>query len=195
MLKATLRQVMLQKRVQYTSAEIDGFSKQIAKLFFSYFSPEGVNTIHIFLPIQKKNEINTWFIIRKLWEDYAQVRVVVSISNTQDFTLSHFNLLPQTKLVENKWGIPEPEGSEAVSVEEIDMVIVPLLAFDAHGHRVGYGKGFYDRFLNACRPDALKIGLSLEASVKRITDIHPGDVVLDHAVTPTDVISFNKLKE
>ena len=74
--------------------------------------------------------------------------------------------------------------------ETLDLVFVPLLAFDKTGQRVGYGKGFYDRFLAACRPDTIKIGLSLETSVAQVADVHEGDVVLDYVITPAGVIKF-----
>ena len=66
-----------------------------------------------------------------------------------------------TKLVKNKWNILEPAESESVEIERIDVCLVPLLCFDERGFRVGYGKGFYDKFLSECRADCLKIGLSL----------------------------------
>ena len=71
------------------------------------------------------------------------------------------------------------------------MVLVPLLAFDRLGHRVGYGKGFYDRFLASCRPGTTKIGLSLEAIGRQVGDVHEGDVVLDYVITPSEVIAFH----
>jgi 5-formyltetrahydrofolate cyclo-ligase len=190
MQKACLRKEMLQKRLGYEAADIARKSKQIAANFFRSFSLENIKAIHVFLPIQLKNEIDTWPIIRKLQAEYPQIQVVASVSDLQEFTLTHHWLLPETELVQNKWGIPEPQGAEAVAVEKIDMVLVPLLAFDRQGHRVGYGKGFYDRFLELCRPDTIKVGLSLEEPVTAITDIHAGDTALDFALTPTNIYQF-----
>jgi 5-formyltetrahydrofolate cyclo-ligase len=122
--------------------------------------------------------------------NYPHIRIAVSVSNLVDCTLDHFWLKPETKLQENKWGIPEPVQAEAIGVGEIDMVLVPLLAFDRQGHRVGYGKGFYDRFLASCRPATIKVGLSLETSMHQVADVHAGDVVLDYVITPAEVIKF-----
>ena len=69
-------------------------------------------------------------------------------------------------------------------------MIVPLLCFDARGHRVGYGKGYYDRFLQKCRPDCIKAGLSFFPPVKKIDDIHVADVQLDLVVTPNETFYF-----
>jgi len=190
MQKARLRKDMLQKRLGYQAEEIAERSNQIAANFFDHFALENIKAIHIFLPIQLKNEIDTWPIIRKLHTDYPDIQVVASVSDLREFTLTHHWLLPETELVENKWGIPEPQGAEPVAIEKIDMVLVPLLAFDDLGHRVGYGKGFYDRFLNLCRPDTIKVGLSLEEQVTEIADTHPGDAALDFVITPAKVYKF-----
>ena len=190
MQKTRLRIEMLQKRLGYDAAEIARKSQQIAANFFAHFSLEDIKAIHIFLPIQLKNEIDTWGIIRKLHTEYPHIQVVASVSDLQELTLTHHWLLPETELVQNKWGIPEPQGAETVAIENIDLVLVPLLAFDTQGHRVGYGKGFYDRFLHLCRPDTVKVGLSLEEPVVQITDIHEGDTSLDFAVTPAKVYKF-----
>ena len=69
--------------------------------------------------------------------------------------------------------------------------MVPLLAYDKTGHRVGYGKGYYDRFLKETRPDCLKIGLSAFQAEAEIPDTHEGDVRLDMCLTPHETIRFN----
>ena len=74
--------------------------------------------------------------------------------------------------------------------EKIDLVLVPLLAFDKRGHRVGYGKGYYDRLLSQVRHDCRKIGLSLFQPVDVIDDIAASDIELDECVTPEGVVAF-----
>ena len=116
--------------------------------------------------------------------------LVVPVTNFKELTLSHYLLTSTTELAENKWGILEPLAAEPMAETAIDLILVPLLGFDKQGHRIGYGKGFYDRFLHLCRPDVLKVGLSLELPVAKITDVHAGDVLLDYAVTPEKVYTF-----
>ena len=192
MQKRELRQQMQQKRAHYTAAELQEWSSRITGHFFDHFTLADYKTIHVFLPILRKKEIDTWQIIRQLQMNYPHIRIAVSVSNTVDCTLDHFWLKPETKLQENKWCIPEPVQAEGIAVADIDMVLVPLLAFDRQGHRVGYGKGFYDRFLASCRPGTVKIGLSLESVGKQVADVHEGDVVLDYVITPAAVIAFQK---
>jgi 5-formyltetrahydrofolate cyclo-ligase len=190
MQKKDLRRQLLQKRAAYSPAELAAKSEAIAAHFFAHFNLAEIKAVHIFLPIQRRHELDTWPIIRQLQKDYPLVRIVASVADTREFTLTHHWLLPETKLVENQWGIPEPQNAALVPIEQIDLVLVPLLAFDAQGHRVGYGKGFYDRFLSACRPDTVKVGLSLEPAVPAITDVHEADVRLDWVITPEEVIKF-----
>ena len=73
---------------------------------------------------------------------------------------------------------------------EIDLVFVPLLAFDKKGFRVGYGKGFYDKWLAGCRPDCIKVGFSYFEPVESIDDRHEFDVPLNLCITPHNVYVF-----
>jgi 5-formyltetrahydrofolate cyclo-ligase len=77
-----------------------------------------------------------------------------------------------------------------VPATKIDVVFVPLLAFDKKGHRVGYGKGFYDKFLSECKPETIKIGLSFFEPEELISDVFEDDVTLNYCVTPNGVYAF-----
>ncbi|MEO5891340.1 MAG: 5-formyltetrahydrofolate cyclo-ligase [Ferruginibacter sp.] len=90
----------------------------------------------------------------------------------------------------NKYGIEEPLDGIDMFPTEIDMVIVPLLCFDKKGNRVGYGKGYYDRFLSNCRKDCLKIGFSYFGPVDQVDDVNKFDVKLDYGITPDEVYQF-----
>ncbi|MNY64409.1 5-formyltetrahydrofolate cyclo-ligase family protein [compost metagenome] len=70
------------------------------------------------------------------------------------------------------------------------MVFVPLLAFDIHGNRIGYGKGFYDKFLAECKPETIKIGLSFFEAVNQIDDVFESDIKLDYCVAPEKIYQF-----
>jgi 5-formyltetrahydrofolate cyclo-ligase len=69
-------------------------------------------------------------------------------------------------------------------------VLVPLLIFDRQGHRVGYGKGFYDRFLRRCGPETRRIGISLFDGIDKISDVHSSDETLHQCITPEAIITF-----
>jgi len=90
----------------------------------------------------------------------------------------------------NKYGIEEPVDGIDMFPTEIDLVIVPLLSFDKKGNRVGYGMGYYDRFLKLCRKDCLKIGFSHFDPIEQIADSDKFDVKLDYCVTPETIYQF-----
>jgi 5-formyltetrahydrofolate cyclo-ligase len=190
MLKKQLRQLFLAKRQQLTAANLQNFSLVISQKFFQAFSLEEVNSLHVYLPILKHNEINTWFIIRKIWQQYLHISLVISKTNLSQKTMESYVLAANTTIIENSWNIPEPVNATHFAEEEIEMILLPLLGFDREGHRVGYGKGFYDNFLQKCKPEIIKIGLSLFEPVDKILDVHEADVKLDFCVTPAEVFSF-----
>lgn len=184
MRKAELRKQMLQKRRAMLRQEVQRRSESIADTFFRHFPLQAGQTVHVFLPILKNNEVNTWAIIERLRLQHPEVRVAVPVTDVEQNILTHHHLTDEAVLMENRWGIPEPQNAHIIHAREVDVVLVPLLAFDEEGHRVGYGKGFYDRFLADCRPNALKVGLSLEPAVMRIADPNPFDVPLDAVIMP-----------
>lgn len=190
MTKFELRKIYLEKQKSLSDAEREEKSRRIANGFFENFSMENINLLHVFLPIETKREIQTSFIFKRLWAEFLNVATAVSRVNFQTMTLENFRFDSETKLAENKWHISEPTGGEPIASERIDAVLVPLLCFDERGFRVGYGRGFYDRFLSECRTDCLKIGLSYFPPVAEISDARDFDVKLDFCVTPPTVVKF-----
>lgn len=98
----------------------------------------------------------------------------------------------KSKFLASDWGILEPTNDTSVQLnpKDIDLIFIPLLAADTQGHRVGYGKGFYDRFLANTKPELIKIGLGLEEPIEPIEDLNPFDIALDFAITPKSVYRF-----
>jgi 5-formyltetrahydrofolate cyclo-ligase len=188
--KADLRQAALNRRRRLTPMEVYRRSELLGQQLFDNFPVAQWQWLHLFLPISQQHEPDTWAIVRKIWGENLPTRLAVPVVQPDGQTLRHFELTPETKLTANRWGIPEPVGASEVPPAAFDAVLVPLLAFDELGQRVGYGKGFYDRFLAQCRPDALRIGVSLEPPVARITDAWPGDVRLHACLTPEQLWQF-----
>ncbi|MCB2406638.1 5-formyltetrahydrofolate cyclo-ligase [Hymenobacter lucidus] len=192
MLKSELRRQMLSWRQALSELELATRSQQVAARLFKETYLTQLRAIHVFLPIQRQRELDTWGIIRRFWREFPEVHMVVPVMQEDGRSLRHYLLTPDTELVENAWNVPEPLNAAEVAPQELDAVLIPLLAFDEAGNRVGYGKGFYDRFLQQCRPDVLLIGLSLEDPVARIADAWEGDVRLHACVTPGRVWRFEK---
>jgi 5-formyltetrahydrofolate cyclo-ligase len=101
-------------------------------------------------------------------------------------------LTDNTKFRKNEYNIPEPVDGIEVPISKVDVVFVPLLAFDTKGNRVGYGKGFYDKFLSQCQPETIKIGLSFFDAEEEIVDVFQDDIRLNYCVTPNKIYNFSK---
>jgi 5-formyltetrahydrofolate cyclo-ligase len=183
--KSDLRKLYLEKRKSMPVSALSEKSGQIANRFFENIDLSGVSVLHTFIPIRKFNEIDTSMIYYRIWRDMPSIVTGAPrmVRTSGDIESVRFD--QDTAWAENSWGIREPSGGEFVEARSIDLVIVPLLCFDEAGHRVGYGKGFYDRFLSECRPDCRKVGVSYFPPVEVIDDVNDTDVRLHICVTPT----------
>ena len=155
MTKKELRKIYLKKRMDLSEGEYEQLNRELTDHFFKAVKLSGINVLHTFLPIKRTREVNTWHIIERIKKDHTHVKVSVPKINNQTSELEHYFLESPDQLKNNTWEIPEPVYGIPTSTEKIDAVLVPLLAFDKLGHRLGYGRGFYDRFLASCRPDCL----------------------------------------
>ena len=142
---------------------------------------------HLFLSIPHKGEVDTSFLRAVVLEKGGRIAVP---KVEPERRLSHYFLEQDSMLKSNTWGVPEPVEGETLEATEVDVVFLPLLAFDRKGYRVGYGGGYYDRFLSGCRSGIPKIGLSFFAPADRIDDLHANDIRMDYCVTPESVFSF-----
>ena len=192
MKKSALRKYYLDKRKALSTDEISAKSEKIKDLFFQKIDFSVIQFLHIFLPIKKQNEINTFLIISVLQQKYPHIKIVVSRSIIDTHEMQHF-MLKEQHLVANKWGILEPSEEHQTEIlpTQIDLIIIPLLIFDKQGNRVGYGKGFYDRFLQKCSTNALKVGICTEEPIDEIDDINEFDVKINTCITPSNVFWFD----
>lgn len=186
--KKQLRIDYLAKRNKLTAHQFSYLNQQITDQLTLFILTRSINNLHVFLPIEKHKEVNLWPFVNKL---SGKINIICSCSNLTNGTMSHFYINSNTTFTKNRWGIPEPTDGLPVQASEIEMVLVPLLIADEQGHRVGYGKGFYDRFLADTNQSCLKIGLSLFEPIKNIADVEPHDIRLTHLITPKKVYTFN----
>ena len=184
--KEALRKKYKALRNSLSQAEIDAKSMSIANQIVQMDIWDYEN-YHIFLPIHAQNEVNTEFLMHILHG--KDKNIIVSKSNFSDASMQHFLLTDNTILKTNKWGIPEPENGIVIPSNSIDLVFVPLLCYDVKGNRIGYGKGFYDRFLSESKPKKV-IGLSFFPPEKAILDITKTDYRLDFCVLPDEIHDF-----
>ena len=191
MYKKDIRALYLSRRKFFTPSSVKKQSTLLINAL-EYLPIWHFKYFHLFLSIPGKSEVQTVQIRDML---YAKKKQVVVPKIVGPGLLEHFLLTPDTELAVNKWGIPEPVSGPRISPKDIEVVFVPLLAFDKSGNRVGYGKGFYDRFLAQCKTQVVKIGLSLFEAEEKITDIDERDVPLNYCITPSQTYCFESSDE
>jgi 5-formyltetrahydrofolate cyclo-ligase len=187
MKKADLRPKYKALRALLSNTEIEDQSLAIANQLLS-LTIWNHSFYHLFLTIETQQEINTDYILNIL--SGKDKNIVISKSNFSNNTLSNFLLTDATTLKLSTYNIPEPIDGIPIANTSIDVVFVPLLAFDLKGNRVGYGKGFYDNFLADCKPETIKIGLSFFEAEAEIEDVYKNDIGLNYCVTPKTIYKF-----
>ena len=187
MTKLELRKAYKTKRANLSIDTIDEKSLDISNQLLT-LNIWDKSFYHVFLSMTQHKEINTDYILNILAG--KDKHIVVSKSNFETINLENYLLTDSTIIKENHWGIPEPLDGITIASKNIDVVFVPLLCFDKQGHRVGYGKGYYDNFLSDCKPETIKIGLSLFEVEDKIHGVYEGDVPLNYCVTPEKVYQF-----
>jgi len=189
MTKAELRKKYKKQRVGLSEADIEKMSVDIANNLLK-INIWDKTYYHIFLTIEEKKEVDTSFILSIL--QGKDKEVVIARSDFENCSLTHFLLTDNTKIKINKYFIPEPVDGIQVPESKIDVIFVPLLAFDESGNRIGYGKGFYDRFLSKCSVDTIKVGLSFFEAEEKINHTFDTDIKLDYCITPNKIYSFSE---
>ena len=188
MKKQELRKKYKQLRNELTARQVSEWSLDISDSLINSFDFTD-KFVHVFLPIFDKKEINTWLTVDRLM---SIGKVVVSRSNFEGLTMEHVLLENDVPIETSSWGIPEPVGGESIDASKLDYIIVPLLAFDKRGYRVGYGKGFYDSFFTNISDSAIKIGVSFFGVEDIIEDVNELDIKLDYCLTPNNLYTFDK---
>ncbi len=191
MTKKELRKSYLSHRREMPQMELDALTERLMGNLWENVSFEGIKCVHLFLPIAHHNEVDMYLLVDALRLRFPEIKLVVPKSEFQTNEMVTCLLERETELEVSQWGIPEPKNPVVVDNHEIDLVFTPLLAFDEQGYRVGYGKGFYDRFFAKCRQDVKKIGVSLHGPIPKISDVNEFDARLDGCVTPDEFYEFD----
>ena len=187
MTKSELRLLYKKKRAALSDEDVESQSLAIANQLLK-LDIWNHSFYHLFLSITKNKEINTDYILNIL--SGKDKNIVISKTVFKSLSMLNYLLTDSTVIKINNYGIPEPIDGIEIPNNKIDVVFVPLLAFDKKGNRVGYGKGFYDNFLSECKPETIKIGLSFFDAEEKIEGISESDVALNFCVTPNSIYSF-----
>ncbi|QQL48856.1 5-formyltetrahydrofolate cyclo-ligase [Mucilaginibacter ginkgonis] len=186
MTKAELRKIYSNKRKALSAEDYAILNQQLLAQFKTVdFSC--VKYIHIFLPIISRREPDTYLIINYLKANHPNITLVYPQCNFAGCSMESFVDDTDLQLAENQFGITEPVAGNIINPDNIDMILLPLLAFDKRGYRVGYGKGFYDRFIARCRTDVQLVGLSLFEPMEHIDDVNEYDRQMHRCIMPDRV--------
>lgn len=188
--KIELRQDYRQLRKQLSGVEVNDLSKKIAKQVGNWLEgQESLMQFHLFFPIAKFNEVNTFY-LQQLLEQRGKTLYTSQVNREED-RLDTLLLPSEAAFFLDEWGIPVPQESLRVPTTKIQVVFVPLLAYDSSGHRLGFGKGFYDKFLSSLEQSVIKVGLSFFSPEVAIP-MEPHDVPLDYCITPDRIWTFSR---
>lgn len=187
MTKQQARDAYLQKRMLLTDGELHRMN-DLLLIRFQQLGLPPVYWVHTFLPMLTSKEPDTEPLLRYLLLRHPGMQIAVP--RVQGNELVQVHLTDELPLLPNRWGITEPQGGKELAAEATDLVLTPLLAFDQRGYRVGYGKGYYDRFLAKCRPDVITVGLSFFDPVPVISNTDAFDVPLKYCITPQQIYEF-----
>lgn len=169
---------MIKKRLALEEETFLSYSKQIASCLEDM--PAFKNADRIGFYMSYRHEVDTRHLIEKYISE-KEIYVPKCVGEELDFQRIH----SMDDLTEGTFHILEPSTDEHIDVKDLDMIIVPLLMFDAHHNRIGYGRGFYDRCLK--KTDALTIGFAFDFQEVDNTHPHPLDVPLNHIITQKGV--------
>tara|TARA_B100001287_G_scaffold245476_1_gene222781 strand:- start:22190 stop:22756 length:567 start_codon:yes stop_codon:yes gene_type:complete len=188
MKKHALRKLIKEKRKVMSKQDIKTFSDSIMNHLIEAFEFKN-KLVNVFLPIQKFNEIDLTPLKDKI--ETLGGKVCINRSNFDTFELSPILWDDHLIIEENQYGIPEPINGKQLNLKNIDIVLVPLLAFTSEGHRLGYGKGFYDRFLIKTADQCIHVGICHNSNYHQIDDINDRDIALEFLISPEGMKTFN----
>lgn len=182
--KESIRKDLLDTRKNLSDSDVVEKSRQIFQQLINLSDFQAAGHIHSYVSMATQNEVDTREIIQFCIDRGKKISVP---KMEPDGELSHHTITSIEELKMNSWGVPEPSTFSAVKLSKIELIIVPMVAGDLKKNRIGYGKGYYDRFLK--KVEAIKIGLLFECQLLGKTiPVNAYDVPLDILVTEKRVI-------
>ena len=149
-----------------------------------------LGTVFSFYPMEERNEVNAFLITDFLHFRNPSLQICYPKMAVNEPNMEAVACKADTVFEANAINILEPLENEIIAPEDIDLVLVPMLVCDTKGNRVGYGKGYYDRYLSRCKPSCIKVGLSYFEPIDRVEDADEFDVALNFCITPQKAYVF-----
>ena len=189
MTKVQLRSIYKEKRKSISSQQKTKWT-DLLLINFQKIDLPFITCVHTYLAMYDHNEIATQQILGYLKFRNPGLQISIPKVNNQTGQIEHFIYKDDMEMVINKFGVKEPSDGDKIDATDIDVILTPLLAFDKNGNRVGFGKGYYDKFFSQCRNNVIKIGLSFFEAEDMIEDTNHFDIPLNYCVTPQTVYEF-----
>lgn len=182
--KKELRKFFLDKRMKLSDTEVEKKSERIINRVLESDEFKQAKKVHTYLSIKDKNEVRTFSFIKSCFNRKKTVVVPRIVGNG---VMEHIELNSLDDLKVNSWGVPEPDTNTNVEVNKLNLIIVPMVAGDYAKNRLGYGKGFYDRFLD--KSNAVKMGLLFNCQLyEKKLPVESFDIPLDILITESERI-------
>lgn len=179
-----LRKTVLASRQQISVADVGEKSRLVAERLSGLTHWGEAQTVLLYVAF--RNEVETRALIDQAVHEGKRVLLPVSIKKTRELEL--YPVAGSHDLVEGAYGIMEPKReNQSISPEQVDLVVVPGVVFDRQGNRLGYGAGYYDRFLQRCRPSAARIALAFDLQLVDQLPSEPHDQRMDYVITETTI--------
>ncbi|MFY9175484.1 MAG: 5-formyltetrahydrofolate cyclo-ligase [Peptococcia bacterium] len=188
--KQLLRQQARKKRDSLSWLEVQGKSHEISQRLI--MMPEYQQADVVMLYLSFENEVDTKGLIITSWKQ--KKKVVIPVCQPADKTILVSELHSFDELTPGTWNISEPkkEFLRPIPASRIDLAIIPGLAFDVRGNRLGYGAGYYDRFLPNLSPNCAKIALSYEMTMQEFLPTEAHDVPMDYIITEAKIYKVKR---
>jgi 5-formyltetrahydrofolate cyclo-ligase len=189
MTKQEIRKTYAQKRAEINPKKKLDYD-DLMLLKFQKYNYNFCSYLLTYWGITAKKEPNTHLYSSYLRHFVPNLQMAYPTTNFENATMQAIQIDENTVYKTNKYLITEPQSGNILPPSLFDIVFVPLFVCDKNGFRVGYGKGFYDKYLANCREDCVKIGFSYFEPIHKIDDINAFDIPLNMCITPTSVYEF-----
>lgn len=190
MTKVSIREYYRQRRRLISPTEKINSSQALAQFFIDNFDYHKKN---IAVYLANDNELDVQFLVEILWKKESHVFLPVINLTTQHLQFAAYS--SSTMMKENQYGISEPESHLFIPPENLDIVLMPLVAFDKTGTRLGMGKGYYDKSFAFCREAQAKpvlIGVAYSCQYCDKLPVDDWDVPLASILTEKKLIMLNE---
>lgn len=189
MIKKELRKIYKEQRLSIASKDKLKWD-DLMLIQFQQFDFSNAQTLLTYWPMAHSNEPNTHLYSSYLRHTIPNLQMAYPVVDLATGSMQAILINEETVYHTSAYGITEPKEGAIVSPIDIDIIFVPQLIYDEQGFRVGFGKGYYDKFLAQCREDAVTIGFNYFEPINKIEDVNEFDIPLNYCITPQTIYEF-----